>query len=146
MSREIVTRMDVVRFNDSGPATPGTYAENLPPAGDRYADRLLKYIPAEAVVCYLFVLGVMEKLSGENEIRIFQWSVFVVFCILTAMYLWRVLDVRKFMQIAISVMAFVVWVFALGGPFALLPWYDPVYGEILLPVFTFTIALIEPEK
>ena len=146
MSREIFTRMDAVRFQESGPASPGTYAATLPAAGDRYSDRLLKYVPAEAVVCYLFVLGVMEKLSGEDEIRIFQWSVFVAFCILTAMVLWRVLKVRKIMQIVISVIAFVVWVFALGGPFALLPWYDPIYGEILLPVFTFAIALIEPEK
>jgi hypothetical protein len=146
MSREIITRLDTLRFQEPGHALPGTPVAIKPAARDHYTDRLLKYIPAEAVVCYLFVLGVMGKLTGPDETRIFQWSVFVVFCILTALYLWRMLKVRKIMQLAISVIAFVVWVFALGGPFALLPWYKPVYGEILLPVFTFAIALFEAEK
>jgi len=39
----------------------------------------------------------------------------------------------------------VVWVFALGGPFALCGWYNPVYGSILLPVFTLLVAIWEAE-
>ncbi|HJZ40548.1 MAG TPA: hypothetical protein VJ203_09300 [Bacteroidales bacterium] len=146
MPREIITRLDMLRFHESGPTPSGASVAAIPYGEDHYSDRLLKYIPAEAVVCYLFVLGIMGKLTDQAEIKIFQWSVFVVFCMLTALYLWRVLKVRKIMQLAISVIAFVVWVFALGGPFALLTWYNPVYGEILLPVFTFAIALFEAEK
>ena len=34
--------------------------------------------------------------------------------------------------------------FALGGPFAFLPWYQAVYGAVLLPLFTFIVGIIIP--
>ena len=43
--------------------------------------------------------------------------------------------VLKLQQHIISFLSFVVWVFALGGPFLLFSWYNPLYGEILLPVY-----------
>lgn len=39
-------------------------------------------------------------------------------------------------QVLISTIAFVVWVFAIGGPFASLDWYKPVYGGIALILVT----------
>jgi hypothetical protein len=51
----------------------------------------------------------------------------------------------KLQQHVISLFSFVVWAFALGGPFALCGWYNPVYGSILLPVFTLLVAIWEAE-
>jgi len=142
MNREIVTSKDLQRISQSG-------SESKLPAGtatrDGYFDRLFKYIPAELVAGYIFVLGVVQQLTDAGEIRIFQWLLFIIFCILTPLYLWRVQKVMKVQQHIISLLSFIVWVFALGGPFALSGWYNPVYGAILLPVFTLIVAIIEAE-
>ena len=142
MNREIITSKDLQRISQSG-------SESKLPAGtatrDGYFDRLFKYIPAELVAGYIFVLGVVQQLTDAGEIRIFQWLLFIIFCILTPLYLWRVQKVLKVQQHIISLLSFIVWVFALGGPFALSGWYNPVYGAILLPVFTLVVAIIEAE-
>ena len=146
MPRQVITQKDIQQYHKSGMTPAGPAGATIPIGKDQYTDRLLKYIPAEAVACYIFVLSVMQRLSDPTVIKVVQWSVFVLFCILTFLYLWRVLKVRKVQQLAISIIAFIVWVFALGGPFALLTWYNPLYGEILLPVYTFIIAIWEAEK
>ena len=142
MNREIITSKDLQRISQSG-------SESKLPAGtathDGYFDRLFKYIPAELVAGYIFVLGVVQQLTDAGEIRIFQWLLFIIFCILTPLYLWRVQKVLKVQQHIISLLSFIVWVFALGGPFALSGWYNPLYGAILLPVFTLIVAIIEAE-
>jgi len=142
MNREIVTAKDLQRMNQPG-------SEARVPAGtatrDEYFDRLFKFIPSELVAGYIFVLGVVNQLTDAGEIKIFQWLLLIVFCILTPLYLWRVQKVLKVQQHIISLLSFVVWVFALGGPFALSEWYNPVYGAILLPVFTLIVAIIEAE-
>lgn len=140
MKREVVTAKDLM--NQSG-------SESKFPAGtvtrDGYFDRLFKYIPAELVAGYIFVLGVVNQLTDAGEIKIFQWLLFIIFCILTPLYLWKVQKVLKVQQHIISVLSFIVWVFALGGPFALCGWYNALYGAILLPVFTLVVAIIEAE-
>jgi len=143
MKREIISRKDIERINQSGSESrfPAETASR-----DGYFDRLFKYIPAELVAGYIFVLGVVKQLTDAGEIKLFQWLLFVIFCILTPLYLWRVQKVQKIQQHIISLLSFVVWVFALGGPFALTGWYYPVYGSILLPVFTLIVAIIEAEK
>jgi len=142
MPREILTSKDLQRINQ-------TDSESRVPAGtvtpDGYFDRLFKYIPAELVAGYIFVLGFVNQLTNAGEIRMFQWILFIIFCILTPLYLWRIQKVLKVQQHIISVLSFIVWVFALGGPFALSVWYNPVYGAILLPVFTLVVAIIEAE-
>lgn len=146
MSRQVITPGDIGRNSVTG-HTPGSIEETTQPLkADHYTDRLLKYIPAEVVACYVFVQGIMMQLTDPVELEVFQWGVFVVFLIVTYLYLWRILKVRKFQQLAISVTAFAVWVFALGGPFALITWYKPVYGEVLLPVYTLVVALWSAEK
>jgi hypothetical protein len=142
MKREVVTAKDIERINQPG-------AESRIQAGtisqDGYFDRLFKYIPAELVAGYIFVLGVVKQLTDAGEIKLFQWSLFAIFCILTPLYLWRVQKVQKIQQHIISLLSFIVWVFALGGPFALNEWYNPGYGEILLPLFTLIVAIWEAE-
>jgi hypothetical protein len=140
MAREVLTQTDVKQRIESE-ATLGQSA--APATKDQYVDRLLKYIPAEVVALYIFVLGLLEGRAGSNVIH---WIVFLVFCLLTFWYLWSVTNVRKIQQLIICVVAFIIWVFTLGGPFALLNWYDPLYGQILLPVYTFVIAIFEAKK
>jgi len=145
MPREILTIRDIQKFNQSGSASRLTEGTTYPVTRDGYFDRLFKYIPAELVAGYIFVLGIVKQLTDAGEIMTFQWLLFLVFCILTPLYLWRVQKVMKFQQLLISLLSFIVWVFALGGPFALYNWYNPAYGSILLPVFTILVAIWEAE-
>jgi hypothetical protein len=50
-------------------------------------------------------------------------------------------------QTIISVGAFIVWGIAIGGePFLSISWYHPVYGSILMVLYTATIPLISLEQ
>ncbi len=145
MGREVITQKDLEKHEKSdnvlNPGSEITY----PQSKDKYTDRLFKYIPAEVVAGYIFVLGLTRQLNSTREITIVQWSVFLAFCLITPLYLWRIQKVFKLQQHFISLLSFVVWVFALGGPFALYNWYNPLYGEILLPVFTLIVAIWEAD-
>lgn len=145
MGREVITQKDLEKHEKSdnvlNPGSEITY----PQSKDKYTDRLFKYIPAEVVAGYIFVLGLTRQLNSTREITIVQWSVFLAFCLITPLYLWRIQKVFKLQQHFISLLSFVVWVFALGGPFTLYNWYNPLYGEILLPVFTLIVAIWEAD-
>jgi hypothetical protein len=123
-------------------AAPSDVDSSTSQALDSYSDRLIKYIPAEVVALYL-TLDALIRSAPQISIYIY-WAVFT-FCFFgTYLYLWRIQKVKKQLQLHISGGAFVVWVFAMGGPFAHLGWYDPIYAGILLPMFTFLVALVEP--
>lgn len=148
MGRQIVSKRDLEHTNiqfeslvsgvkgaPSSSSVEGTQA-------DDYTSKLVKYIPSEVVALYIAlgsILGTSDKSDGA-----LYWVVFAVCLIGTGLYLWRVTNVTKVTQIVISVVAFFVWAFALGGPFELLSWYDPVYGALLLPVYTFFVPMLEP--
>jgi hypothetical protein len=53
--------------------------------------------------------------------------------------------VSKSVQLAVSTFAFGVWVFALGGAFTSLSWYEPFLGSVMLVLFTFFVPLISPD-
>ena len=145
MAREIITSQDILRITrDESTATKVTEASGIP-SRDGYFDRLFKYIPAELVAGYIFILGAVKQLTDPEEAKIVNWLIFAVFAALTPLYLNRVQKVAKTGQLIVSTISFAVWVFALGGPFALTGWYNPVYGSILLPVFTLLAAIWEAD-
>lgn len=145
MSRQIISSGDILRMSRTQPENKTADQPSLPVSPDTYSDRLFKYIPAELVAGYIFALRMMEKLTEAGETRVLQWGLFAIFLILTPLYLWRVQKVQKVIQHIISAFSFVVWVFALGGPFAMCSWYNPVYGAVLLPVFTLAVAIVEAD-
>lgn len=145
MSRQVVSSSDIRRMSQTGTGDKNTELPGYPATRDTYSDRLFKYIPAEIVAGYIFAAGMLENLTKSGEIRIFQWGLFLIFLVMTPLYLWRVQKVQKTSQHIISALSFVVWVFALGGPFSLYSWYNPVYGAVLLPVFTLAVAIVEAD-
>jgi hypothetical protein len=146
MARQIVTQNDLMTMKSS--VTKALPNEAVEPKlkEDGYLDRLLKYIPAEIVTVYIFVEGLILQSSNQGELSGIYWIAFIAFCVLTPLYLWKIQKVTKVTQLLIALVAFVVWVFALGGPFVLLAWYKPIYGAVLLPIFTIAIAIVEAEN
>jgi hypothetical protein len=126
-------------------------AEANPPK-DEYPDRLRKYIPTEAVSFWLAVSGMIQS-AGESIPKVgLLWLFFVIGLVFT--FLWtrrRTTEPRKpiaWTQIWISCGAFIVWVFATGSPLAVsLPFYQPLYGSLLLITYTAIVGfVIPPEK
>jgi len=108
---------------------------------DKYIDRLMKYIPGEIVALYLTLYGL--ALGSETEIPFMEitWLIFAIGIVFTPIYLWRILEVEKWYHILISTIAFMVWVFAIGGPFKFFDWYHPTIGAIVLVIYTFVIPI-----
>ena len=114
---------------------------------DSYSDRLMKYIPTEVIALYLtFDTIIRSSSGGSTSSNLIYWIIFFFCFIGTILYFIRMEKVRSVVQIIISVGAFAVWVFALGGPFLEFSWYNTLYGALLLPAYTFLIPLIEPEQ
>jgi hypothetical protein len=112
------------------------------PQPDNYQSKLLKFIPAEVVAVYLTLESIIRTADAQIPLDEWLWILFLVLLIGTPLYLWRVTGVTKMVQLTISTIAFAVWVFALGGVFALQDWYRPVYGAMLLPIYTFFAPVI----
>ena len=119
---------------------------------DDYSSRVAKYIPGEVVGAYLAILKILESVGpqapGSSAVVYVGWVVFGI-CLLIGVpgYLrlvakpgepWRY-------QAGISMGAFAVWAYALGGPFQLAGLYIPWIGSILLIVYTLLAGLFQPK-
>ena len=154
MQRQVVTAQDARRFRGETSPTGLTGGIAAAPARhhsheeqpDTYKDRLLKYIPTEVVATYIFVDGIARTATDTVQASMLHWIIFLALLVGTWFYLLRVQHVTKRQQLVMSTLAFAVWVLSLGGPFASFGWYSPVYGAILLPLYTFAIPIIQAEK
>lgn len=138
MSRRIVTS----RLQATGGAE-GTI--------DGYFDRIVKYIPADVVGLWLFATGLIAaQTASDANAGTVHWLAFFGGLILTALWTWKRTEEpgagTALLQIAVSTAAFAVWVFAMGGPFAGLDWYQHYYGSLLLAFFTVASGLVIPPE
>lgn len=115
---------------------------------DTYFDKVVKYIPADIVGAWVAVTGLVASATEPSEGLL--WAAFAIGLVLTALWVWRQTTMPgrpvAITQIIISTAAFGVWVFALGGPFASLEFYSPLYGSLLLILYTLLVALINPTE
>lgn len=116
---------------------------------DGYLDRVVKYIPADIVAAYVFASGAIAA-STVDDPEILLWIVSGVLAVITPIWILRMASSAgkpaPKTQAIVSLGAFCVWVFALGGPFAETSWYDPLYGSLLLVFYTLATALITPKE
>jgi hypothetical protein len=162
MSRQVVSSLDIASRDLEHGAQPGPaplaspmgepmseVGESAGPGAsgkllsDDYRSRLVKYIPAEVIAVYVTLAGILAADPDAPQRQALFWVVFIVLLLLTPVYLSRVEGVKKNEQLVISTASFFVWVFAIGGPFAGLAWYDAIYGALALPLFTFAVPLWE---
>jgi len=142
MERTIITPSDTTRtlLAEEGGVVTTT------PTADTFLSRVMKAIPAEIVGLYLFAQGIIASAQKDDlsSHRIWLWVMFGIGFVLTPIFLVRVSKVRKPVQVGISTAAFAIWVFAIGGPFALYSWYQAFIGTILLAVFA-TVMYLFPQ-
>ncbi len=135
MGRRIVT----VQFQAAGSGT----------RIDTYFDKVIKFIPADLIGAWVTVTGLINTATNVPTSTIL-WIAFIIGAILTAIWTLRQTKEPKkrpaITQTVISTGAFIVWVFALGGPFATLGFYRSLYGSLLLILYTLVVALINPPE
>lgn len=129
-----------------GNTTDQTGASRLIP--DDYKMRVIKYIPTEIVAAYVTLEGIIK--ATEKAPAGAYWMVFIILLVLTPIYMWRITEQSDqkpaWDQIIVSFFSFIIWVMALGGPFATLSWYQPIYPALLLPIFTLVVPLIKKQN
>jgi len=65
-----------------------------------------------------------------------------VLLILTPIWLWRVMRVKRLGHLFLSTLSLVVWMFAMGGPFTTFDWYHSSLGAVTLPIYTLLVPII----
>ncbi len=116
---------------------------------DTYFDRVIKYIPADIIAGWTTATGLLHS-DPEAPKNTLLWVLFVIFILLTTAWTLRQTTEKNkppaLTQTAISTGSFAVWVFALGGPFVTLAFYRPLYGSLVLILYTLIVSLINPPE
>ncbi|NLD57410.1 MAG: hypothetical protein GX651_04660 [Methanomicrobiales archaeon] len=110
-----------------------------PPRTDSYRERLLKYIPAEALVFFVAVYGSTYSIIGMQSyyFLIARWILLAGIAV-TILWLWKVEGVTDPVQLVISTVGFIAWIFAFGViPITELPWFNQVVSALFLPLYVF---------
>jgi hypothetical protein len=107
-----------------------------------YLDRLLKMIPAEVVSLYLVGSGLIPE--GQTIVL----TIWAVVCLIgvVALRAYGTTDPTEnkppdWTHVAISCVAFVIWVYSLGGPFEAQGLAVPYVGSLLVLAWTFFVPM-----
>lgn len=121
---------------------------------DSYRDKLLKLIPAEIVAAFLALKGLLDAAQNVDGIALIQWIVFAGLLIFTPLiyrFIYKVKDVK---QHVLTILAFVIWVFTIGGPFdqffqgpdgEILP-IKGIIASIVLVFYTLAVPMLLPSR
>ena len=108
-----------------------------------YLDRLLKLIPAEVLSLYLVGSGVIPK---KNTDAVVVWAGFCLIAVIIVKA-YGTSDKAKdtepdWIHVTISTVAFVVWLYSMGGPFVGWGLHKPYIGSLLILGFTFLVPYV----
>jgi hypothetical protein len=107
----------------------------------------VKYIPTEIVSAWVAAKGLVESAATSSRQTVL-WICFAVGVVLTVLLILKQTSGPEqppaIKQTAISTVAFVIWVFALGEPFTSLlgQTNQSLYGSLLLIFYTIVVALL----
>jgi hypothetical protein len=127
---------------NTGPAQETADLPPPPPPEASYFEKLLAYIPAEIVGAVLVMDGMLKEAAPDRPLWLY-WAMFFAATLLTPLYVvFRptenpAINCTKRFRAVTATIAFSVWMFAIGGPFAVtFEWYRPIFGSLLLIITT----------
>lgn len=119
---------------------------------DDYKDKLFKIIPSEIIAFWIASNNAIS--TAQNVPAVLPWIVFILGVILTPFWTWRKIKSEKSgtqdkiiipkTQLIMTTISFIVWIFAIGGPFSTLKFYNPLYGTLLMFSWTTIAPLFNP--
>ncbi|MEL6384270.1 MAG: hypothetical protein AAFQ89_17800 [Cyanobacteria bacterium J06626_18] len=117
---------------------------------DTYFDKVIKYIPADVVAAWTVVVGLVSSAGEQIPKATILWVAYAFGLLMTGLWTWKQTEDKKKpfakTQIGIAVIAFAIWVAAIGGPFDFWPAYERLYGSLLLIAYTLTVGLVTPPE
>jgi hypothetical protein len=136
MSRNILTQRTMSALEPGQPALKA----------DQYFSEIIKLIPADIISVYLAVFNILKsnRQNPDNN-HVLQLIVFGVFILITPFYLKKIAKIISTKQIVYCMIAFILWVFSLGGPVEgqMIAGYSTQFlGAVLLPIYTLFIPFI----
>ena len=153
-NRNIITKQDAANFdlalqgNQQMPATLAADPPAPPPdeatQGDDFLTQLIKFIPVEILGFYTLVASIVIANTEGDAVR--GWWLLGLFAgsvALAPLYMWRVGKVVRVGQNLAAAVAMAVYVFAVGGWFTTLDWYQPWYGAIAVALAVVLLAVID---
>ncbi len=107
-----------------------------------YLDRLFKMIPGEVISLYLVGSGFIPQ---EQAIGLAIWAIICLAGVIIVRA-YGTADQKnnkppQWGPVAISSVAFVIWVYSLGGPFAAFGLSAPWIGSLMILVWTFFLPI-----
>jgi hypothetical protein len=136
--------------------TDATKADEEPTrtAGQQYLDRLLDVIPIEVITAWVFISGVANADAGMPD-RLYFAVTFIIAVLAGTLVVKTAREgsqtpSRSRAKVAadrlgqgfIATVAFLVWAYYLGQPFAGESWYIPSMGPIALAIFSLSAPLV----
>jgi len=101
-------------------------------SADNYIERLVKLTPVEPIALFIVISSLLQS-TPTRASRALEWSLFGLLTLMTPLFYRKV---GASWSVAIAMMlTFCVWILAIGGPFATLPWYTQWYGGLLFALF-----------
>ena len=175
MGRRVITDSEIREAKEEEKRGIILYGEDGQKISEKKEDdaksKIMKYIPAEITAAYVAAEASVKSVTSPT----LEWIIFSILLLFTPLYLWRVgtetitkkkaiLDTAgnitaldyvgqdkkiPWTQIIVGIGAFILWVFALGGPFAA-TWptspspatYHSEYGAVALILYTVLIPII----
>jgi hypothetical protein len=121
--REIVIKSNLNKIVSSGIAPTQS-------STDDFKNKLMKLIPAEITGAYLAIKNFMDSSTKINIEGKPGWIIVGGLLILLYFYYGRLSGVKSVKQLAFMSIAFLVWVFSIGGPFNMLMPDEEIRGII----------------
>lgn len=140
MSRLILQSRDVMA------AGPGKKMHVAKADESSYSERLAKYIPSEVLAAYIFASNLIGTYQTRQHQIVALFILIGVCLIAVPLYYWKITPVGKSSRLncIVSMIAFVVWAYAMGGPFVELGWHHAATSGIILAAFTLLSGAIKP--
>lgn len=112
------------------------------PSPDQYLGRVVKMIPSEVVAAYLVGAGVIPP---DNDKVLAGWSVVCLLALVIRARLTRDPERGKgaqWLNVLLAAVAYVIWIYNLGGPFRAYGMYVPYVGTLMLVSWTLFVPLV----
>jgi hypothetical protein len=129
VNRRIITEAD---------AGPGA-AQDV----DGYFDRVLKCLPIEVIAVYTVVASAAEPAFKGRTLQWWLGMLLLGGTLAAPAYAWYALRVRRWAQLGMLTLAFVVVVAAMGGWFGTLSWWNGFFPVLGTVAFGVAVAMLD---
>ena len=108
-----------------------------------YLTRLMKLIPVEIISLYMVGSGLVPE---DQPVALVAWSI-ICGIGLMIVRVWGTSDLKMnvppdWVHVGISEMAYLVWLYSMGGPFAAYGLHVPYLGSLLVLAWTFFLPFV----